>query len=180
MRNTILLPNVEVARTEGEKKIMKTEINTIPVNLQAAKMLWKSPWWAKSPPDERKQIQKAIDPLPISLLIDYTKEMPVRAECPMDQRPKDLKGARIVWTHNGELGRILGFADTVEHHRYEKKKSGQKALRIRREFFWWAVNERGIFVRISAANNGKKSRAWTILPNAGDLARKPAPQDSAP
>jgi len=142
------------------------ENHTTPIDLQASKVFWKSPWWAKAPEKERRTIAKAIEPLEYSVQIDYTKGPPIRDSA--EQQPKDWRGTKIQW-RNGECGRIIGFADSVDKPEFRRKQNGDRVKRMRKELFWWAVNDRGIFVRISSRNEGKKAQLWhVILPN--DLA----------
>ncbi|MFO0202632.1 MAG: hypothetical protein ACK528_05830 [Alphaproteobacteria bacterium] len=139
---------------------MKSETNTIPINLQASKLLWKSPWWAKAPPEEKKVVEKAIEPLTIDAAIDYMKEPPQRPG-PKENQVKDLRGCCLIWG-NGMKGIIVGFADAKISVTTKKMPDGRKLSRERRTFFWWVIREDGEFKRVKGNNDGRKE--WSFIP----------------
>jgi hypothetical protein len=125
-----------------------------PVNQQAAKMFWKSPWWAK-PPD-KPGVKYAQPPNDVDLenLVDYRNPPPKprRGGTPL----KDWRGVRLVAKRGGDLAVIIGYC---EHNGKSSKWTRGGTRSNRKATYWWAILEKnGEIVRMCPA---KKN--WAIF-----------------
>jgi hypothetical protein len=114
-----------------------------PVNLDAARVLWRAPWWAKvSIPDR---------PLVESAALNFKAEDFVNVTMGPPESVEDKRGTRIVW-FSGTWGTITGFCQIrpyfhngISNSKFFGKR--QKIL-IRKHRFWWALSDRGYITQV--------------------------------
>lgn len=127
-----------------------------PINLQASKVFWKCPWWAKAPPEERKAIEKSAEKLDYKTLIDYTKAPPI---VPREYTPvMDRRGFTVLWS-DGNAGRVIGYAETKIIHREKNFPNGIRKMKTERVLFWWVIDQNGEFIKVKCKANGKHTKA---------------------
>lgn len=122
-------------------------LNSRPVNLQAARLLWRAPWWARLDVEDKALCVQAIARWEEKRVVDYFKEPAGNLE--------DRRGCKVQF-RNGETGIITGFQERVI---CIKKKRGQmqswyymgKLYRARgdatedRRVRWWVLLSSGEF-----------------------------------
>ena len=94
--------------------------NSRPINMQAARLFWKSPWWAKVPIEDKQELL-AIK-LKIEDLVDVTNPPPKRPGGPLNQI-HDARGQKVKSPAGTIVGLVLGYAHSKPGKRRAKKDS---------------------------------------------------------
>ena len=162
------------------------DIRWKPVNLIAAKLLWKAPWWAKYPEPAKAVIVKLPLAAEWSAWVDFTKSAPIRKRPPWDSRPHpqitERRGHILRW-RDGTEAMVIGYADEVARvintRKYLEKPpwwvgGGWDPRRPHREIrilhAWWVVIEDKIERVVFKQQSARKFRDIT----AGETHNAPA------
>ena len=172
------------AETRGCDSVQRLVRHSRPVNMQAAKIFWKAPWWAKLPPEDKEEMIHTVTKL--ENLVDVYQPPPQRPGGRHNQIP-DLRGTKVRHKKQGIVALVLGYAYAKASH---LTRGDQK-----RELWWtgngWAtattkgnlkhVNEQRWYAFFEGDVQIIKSRNWamagnyepiTPMPNAPDQARR--------
>jgi hypothetical protein len=95
--------------------------------MQAAKIFWKAPWWAKLPPEDKAEIIRTETKL--EDLVDVFAAPPERPGGGHNQIP-DLRGTKVKHKERGIVALVMGYA-YAKQLRYKRTTYQQR---------WWSGN----------------------------------------
>ena len=133
-------------------------MNATPVNLQASKMLWKSPWWAKAPPDVKEKVTKAAEVVTWEAFIDYFKAPPEKSGT---GNPAEDRRVSMIRRIDGTVEIIVGFAYRNARFRKRARADGTTKIEPFYDYIWWAIRPDGSFAMV----NPRRMNAEILKPN---------------
>lgn len=95
----------------------------LPANKSASKLLWRSPWWAKSPPEIRRKSSELAKRMTVEEMVNVTSPPP--------ETVTDRRGTLLQW-RCGKIGVITGFAGVKE-----KRKNLSVGQKMRKRPPYW-------------------------------------------
>lgn len=124
--------------------------NPIPVNRQASKVFWKSPWWAKLAEEEKQIVSDYESAIEEKVLVEYGK--PPSYDRGKVFQTEDKRGRRILFP-DGSVGVVTGF----HHETMKLRNTGSGRISV------WYHN--GSQYAAPAKQRWPTSRTWWCLVN---------------
>lgn len=100
--------------------LLNDELGSEPVNLQAAVLLFKSPWWAFAPPEVRKVLERKE--IKITAYLSVTRDPPPHVPNRIGERVQQV--TVIGYSRRADAG---PDCDAVKRFRQEGKMSGVRS-----------------------------------------------------
>ena len=103
-----------------------------PINLQAAKVFWKAPWWAKISLEDKTEVIRTT--AKIEDLVDVNCPPPTRPGGGHNQIP-DLRGTKVRHKSRGLVALVLGYAFSAPQSHNVRRDN-----RTNHQTVWWNGN----------------------------------------